>query len=687
MYSGTILRTHLKRLCRTYCQSSSLAKNDSIYDKIVYSSVLDSKKLVKYWRDVKVKQKSRKLVANRFDVEPISLQYLNEYTEEDAATSNETESASPAKPYVLPFSIVSKYEKTMNDSTEDGLVDNNINHDYEMEQWGAKRWMSDYECYEERDLDCEDILPSWSSKYGTPDPLIEISDVPCGGCGAQLQCQNPSIPGYLPSELFCHCEPADLKTMVCQRCHFMQKYNTALAVQVDPIDYPKLLAPLKSKRALIILMVDLTDFPCSIWPNICNIIGKNKPIVVVGNKIDLLPGDCPGWIDNVQKTFADSLPMDINVKHVAVVSAKTGFGIEELINKLHSIWQTKGDVYLIGCTNVGKSTMFNTLLQSDYCRTRAVDLVQRATTSPWPGTTLNLLKFPIMRPSNWRLYLRTQRLMREKKQHIIEKQLENDQKRLSKMKINNVPSIIGRLGQTFYKPKGASHENEKLDPFSSDSAIIDPNRVTSSTIGLDDKDPTLAHSKWLYDTPGVVHPDQSINLLTTEELMLSLPSASIEPRTYCLRSMQTLFIGGLGRIDCLKTEAKFVRFTVFSARTLPITVCHTSDADELYTTLLGSDLLAVPCGSNDRLSKWPGLHCYKKTIELRGINEKTSCADIVLSSAGWVSVSPFTNDVCSLQAWTPERRGIYVRIPSLLKFAVNNRGPRKKFTPTYHPKK
>jgi ribosome biogenesis GTPase A len=51
-----------------------------------------------------------------------------------------------------------------------------------------------------------------------------------------------------------------------------------------------------------------------------------------------------------------------------------------------------GDVYLLGCTNVGKSTLFNALLQSDYCKVKAVDLIQRATTSPWPGTTLNLLK-------------------------------------------------------------------------------------------------------------------------------------------------------------------------------------------------------------------------------------------------------------------------------------------------------
>ena len=57
-----------------------------------------------------------------------------------------------------------------------------------------------------------------------------------------------------------------------------------------------------------------------------------------------------------------------------------------------------GDVYLIGTTNVGKSSIFNLLLDSDLCSIKAIDKVEKALTSPVPGTTLNLLKFPIMRP-------------------------------------------------------------------------------------------------------------------------------------------------------------------------------------------------------------------------------------------------------------------------------------------------
>lgn len=196
--------------------------------------------------------------------------------------------------------------------------------------------------------------------------------------------------------------------------------------------------------------------------------------------------------------------------------------------------------------------------------------------------------------------------------------------------------FLGHIGYTFYNPLSNDSvvKHDDGDPFVSNMVKSNKYRVTSSSLGLDENDPQFKYSKWMYDTPGVVHPDQSINLLTTEELMMTLPTTVMEPRTFSLRHLQTLFVGGIGRIDCLKTTAKFVRFTVFSAPTLPITICDMNDADEIYEKLLGTHLFAVPCGSRKRLKEWPGLSCYKKPIQLTGIDHKTSCADIVLSSAG-----------------------------------------------------
>ena len=53
-----------------------------------------------------------------------------------------------------------------------------------------------------------------------------------------------------------------------------------------------------------------------------------------------------------------------------------------------------------------------------------------------------------------------------------------------------------------------------------------------------------------------------------------------------------------------------------------------------------------------------------------------SAADIVLSSAGWVSVTLGKNQEAELVAYTPGGRGVFVRIPALFPEAVNERGRR-----------
>lgn len=75
----------------------------------------------------------------------------------------------------------------------------------------------------------------------------------------------------------------------------------------------------------------------------CIYIG-DCPLVVVGNKIDAIPYDCPGWLNQAAKSLKAEFPENANIQHVALISAKTGFGVEELITKLQSTWQTKGNV-------------------------------------------------------------------------------------------------------------------------------------------------------------------------------------------------------------------------------------------------------------------------------------------------------------------------------------------------------
>ena len=76
------------------------------------------------------------------------------------------------------------------------------------------------------------------------------------------------------------------------------------------------------------------------------------------------------------------------------------------------------------------------------------------------------------------------------------------------------------------------------------------------------------------------------------------------------------------------------RFTVLASDSLPITVCRTADADQVYSALIGSELFAVPRGGAERLKQWPALVAKEGTIRVTGQDWRRSCADVVLSSAG-----------------------------------------------------
>lgn len=201
-------------------------------------------------------------------------------------------------------------------------------------------WMTDYEQFDDT------LLNEHYNCYGTSDPDSEVSSIPCGGCGALLHCKDPEIPGYLPLELFSK-NDEDLKSTICQRCHFLKFYNSALEVKVSIEDYPNLLKIIKTKRCAIILIVDLTDFPCSIWPDLKTIMHPFTPIFLVGNKVDLLPRDSPKFLENIKQLLANTVVHVTGVKkenitHIELISAKTGYGIEQLINKLQYKWKHKG---------------------------------------------------------------------------------------------------------------------------------------------------------------------------------------------------------------------------------------------------------------------------------------------------------------------------------------------------------
>ena len=253
------------------------------------------------------------------------------------------------------------------------------------------------------------------------------ADLKCAGCGVVLQVNNTDHVGFIPKDKLkkwqmlaqesssisdhsnCNELPPELPTepLICQRCFSLKHYNTALNIALKSDDYLTHLSSLVKKRALILLMVDVTDFPASVFPSLNTLISSASRVVIVANKVDLLP---KGITKSFWKDFENSMLSETtrsslvgcDVMGVQFVSARTGQGLEELSNKIVNAWGNRGDVFLLGCTNVGKSTLFNRLLTL-LCGAKPGELntesnvsAPMATISQLPGTTLGLLSFPLM---------------------------------------------------------------------------------------------------------------------------------------------------------------------------------------------------------------------------------------------------------------------------------------------------
>ena len=78
----------------------------------------------------------------------------------------------------------------------------------------------------------------------------------------------------------------------------------------------------------------------------------------------------------------------LEAEDVVLISADKGWGIEELLQSINQ-YRNNEDVYIVGTTNVGKSTLINKLIEISVGEKDVV------TTSRFPGTTLDMIDIPL----------------------------------------------------------------------------------------------------------------------------------------------------------------------------------------------------------------------------------------------------------------------------------------------------
>lgn len=363
----------------------------------------------------------------------------------------------------------------------------------------------------------------------------------CIGCGAEIQSENPNKQGYLPKSVVE--KSMEENNLVCKRCFRLKNYNEVSDVELGAEDFYKLIKTLSKKDGLIVKVVDIFDFSGSWIEDVIDIVGNNKDIVLVANKLDLLPksvkqNKIKQWLFKMLKAKG------IKVKDVLLISAIKNHGIEEAAARIDELRNGK-DVYIIGSTNVGKSTFINKLIELTTGDKNVI------TTSHFPGTTLGMIEIPL-------------------------------------------------------------------------------DRATS-----------------IYDTPGIILDYDIAHYLDAKSLKLVMPKKEIKARVFQLNAEQSLFFGGMARVDFVKGERQ--SFTLYASNLVDIHRTKLSNADALFEKHLGT-LLKPPFEDNISIFK----NQVKKNFK---IDDRK--IDIVISGLGWITVN--SDSGCEIDIYVPEEIEVFVR--------------------------
>jgi len=362
-----------------------------------------------------------------------------------------------------------------------------------------------------------------------------MEEIRCIGCGSVLQSEDKNQAGFVPQ--------AKLEEVsgevVCRRCFRLKNYNEVTPLHITADHYRDIISEIGNESALVVKIIDIFDIEGSIIPQIAKLTNHND-MILVANKIDLLPKSIKeGKLKHhLMKIAADH---NLKPKEIILMSAKKNKNLDETMSIITEYAENR-NIYIVGATNVGKSTFVNALLKAYAGSTQDV-----ITVSGNAGTTLDLIQIPF-----------------------------------------------------------------------GDQLII--------------------------DTPGIINENQLTHYIGPKTLKAVTPKKEIKPVGFQLDAEQTLFVGGLARIDYIQgTKASFV---CYLSEFLTVHRTKLENADHLFETSLGN-VLKPPFTEEERLTLVP--HTFK-------IN-RANKMDIVLPGLGFIMYK----GIGTIVVHTPEHVIPYVR--------------------------
>lgn len=192
----------------------------------------------------------------------------------------------------------------------------------------------------------------------------------CIGCGVQLQTEEKNQLGYT----------TNIEKKLCERCFRIRNYGEYKTVTKSNEEFINILKNINNTKDLVILVIDIFNLNKNL-----DVIKQNikNDILLVITKRDILPKSTH---DEKLLEYIDDYKL--NIKDKIVISSNKNYNFDKLYELINR-YKISKNVYVVGYTNAGKSTMINKLIYN------YSDNTDEITTSILPSTTLNEINIKI----------------------------------------------------------------------------------------------------------------------------------------------------------------------------------------------------------------------------------------------------------------------------------------------------
>jgi ribosome biogenesis GTPase A len=192
----------------------------------------------------------------------------------------------------------------------------------------------------------------------------------CSGCGVLMQDNNILELGFTTS----------LDNDMCMRCFRLKNYGEYESVSSSLVDYDGIIEGINNTNDLVLYVVDILNLPNNLQE--IREMTTNDCILVL-NKRDLLPLSVKD-----EKLLEYVTNMNLGYDDIVIVSSEKNTNMDLLLKKIER-FKKSNNVYVIGYTNAGKSSLINKFIKN------YGDGDTKLTIAPLPSTTLDRIMIPI----------------------------------------------------------------------------------------------------------------------------------------------------------------------------------------------------------------------------------------------------------------------------------------------------